>query len=55
MRTAFGELQPGACHQIGHNSRNNNLAGLGLGHDASGRVHSDAADVLTPQFDFAGM
>ena len=41
-------------HKIGY-SRNNNFAGLGLGHDASSRVHRDPADVLASHFNFAGM
>jgi len=41
-------------HKIGY-SRNKNFAGLGLGHDASSRVHRDPADVLASHFNFAGM
>jgi hypothetical protein len=54
IRAAFGELQPSTRHKIGH-SRNKNFAGLGLGYDASSRVHRDPADVLASHFNFAGM
>src|SRR5208337_2330465 len=55
IRTALGKLQARAGDEIRHDSRYENFFRLALRHDASGRVHGDAADVPAPEFDFAGM
>src|ERR1700722_1389298 len=55
MRSALGEFQPGAGDEVGHDPRNQDLAGLRLRHDAGSGVDGDAADVAVPQFDLAGV
>ena len=55
MRAALGEFQAGAGHEVSHNSRNENFAGLRLGHDAGRGVHSYASNIPASDFDLAGM
>ena len=53
MRSAPGERQGRTCDEIGDDPRHQDFVGLRLGHDARSRMHSDAADIPTPDFDFA--
>ena len=54
-RSAFGEFQAGASHEVGNDSRDQHFARLRLRHDPGGRVNRDTADVLTSYFDLAGV
>ena len=55
IRAALGECQTCSGHEVGHDSRNQNLAGLRLRHDASRGVHGYASDIPAPDFDLPGM
>src|SRR6202790_5172587 len=55
MRSAFGEFQSGACHEIGYDSRYQNFARAGLRHHPRGRVNRYAADITTPDLDFTSV
>ena len=53
MQSAPRERQARTCDEIGDDPRHQDFVGLRLGHDARSRMHSDAADIPTPDFDFA--
>lgn len=55
VSAALGELQSGTGNQIGDDTRYQNLARLLLRHHARGRMHRNAADIVAPDLDFAGV
>jgi hypothetical protein len=50
---ASAKVGPYSCDEIGDDPRHQDFVRLRPGHDARSRMHSDAADIPTPDFDFA--
>ena len=55
MRSALGKRQTRSRNKIRDNSRYQNFIGKRLGHHAGSCMHSDAADIPSPDFDFASV
>jgi len=55
VRSAIGEFQTCSGHKIGHDPRDKDLVGVGLGHDASRGVHGNTADIPASDFDLASV
>ncbi|SRR6266542_3594856 len=49
------ELDAGPGHEQRHRTRGENLAGTAVFHHTRGDVDTDAADVVTPSLDLAGL